>query len=167
MDIFREQIVERKKNTKDMLFIAGIVALTLLLSFVLISIAGALAFLLLCGLWYGAWRLITGKNIEYEYIITDTILDIDKIIAKRSRKRILSIDLADAERFMPISDMPNTDVKTVDATPNGIEDGVYGVDFSSNAQMQRLLFNPDKRSLNSATMARPSLVVLRREDIEE
>lgn len=167
MDIFREQIVERKKNTKDMAIIAGIVALTLLLSFVLISIAGALAFLLLCGLWYGAWRLITGKNIEYEYIITDTILDIDKIIAKRSRKRILSIDLADAERFMPISDMPNIDVKTVDATPNGIEDGVYGVDFSSNAQMQRLLFKPDKKFLNSAKMARPSLVVLRREDIEE
>lgn len=167
MDIFREQIVERKKNTKDMAIIAGIVALTLLLSFVLISIAGALAFLLLCGLWYGAWRLITGKNIEYEYIITDTILDIDKIIAKRSRKRILSIELADAERFMPISDMPNIDVKTVDATPNGIEDGVYGVDFSSNAQMQRLLFKPDKKFLNSAKMARPSLVVLRREDIEE
>ncbi|MBQ6907264.1 MAG: hypothetical protein IJR79_01395 [Clostridia bacterium] len=167
MDIFREQIVERKKNTKDMAIIAGIVALTLLLSFVLISIAGALAFLLLCGLWYGAWRLITGKNIEYEYIITDTILDIDKIIAKRSRKRILSIDLADAERFMPISDMPNIDVKTVDATPNGIEDGVYGVDFSSNAQMQRLLFKPDKKFLNSAKMARPSLVVLKREDIEE
>ncbi|MBR4720613.1 MAG: hypothetical protein IK057_02495 [Clostridia bacterium] len=167
MDIFREQLVVRKKNNKDIAIIAGIIALAFVLSLVVMSFLGSLSFLLLCGIWFGAWWLVTGKNIEYEYIITSNILDIDKIMAKRSRKRMESIDLKEAERFMPISDMPKTDIKIVDATPNGIEDGVYGIDFKSKAQTKRLLFKPDKEFLNLAKMACPSLVVLRNEDIEE
>ena len=167
MDIFREQLIVHKKNNRDIAIISGIVALAIVLSLAIMSIAGGTSFLLLCGIWVGAWWLITCNNIEYEYIITSTILDIDKIIAKRSRNRLISINLSETERFMPISDMPNIDAKIVDATPNGIEDGVYGIDFSSNAKMQRLLFKPDKDFLNLAKKACPSLVVLRREDIEE
>lgn len=167
MDIFSEQLVVRKKNNKDIAIIAGTILATLLLSFLFTVLLGVFSFVFVCGTWFGAWWLITRISTEYEYIITSTVLDIDKIMARRSRKRLLSIDLKDAERFMPISDMPNIDAKIIDATPNGIEDGVYGVDFTSNAQNKRLLFKPNKKLLNSVKMACPSLVVLRQEDIEE
>lgn len=167
MDIFSEQMVTRKKNGKDILIIAGIIVAALAVTFLLMLLLGIFSFVFVVGVWIGAYWLITRQDTEYEYTVTSTVLDIDKILAKRSRKRLLSIDLKQAERFMPIGDMPNMEIKIIDATPNGIEDGVYGVDFPSNGQTKRLLFKPNKKILNSAKMASPSLVVLRKEDIEE
>lgn len=167
MDIFSEQLVTRKKSGKDMAMTAGILAAAIVVSFLLMLLLGTFSFAFVVGTWFGSYWLITRQNIEYEYTITSTVLDIDKILARRSRKRILSVDLKKAERFMPIADLPNMDIKIIDATPRGIEDGVYGVDFLSSGQTKRLLFKPNKKILNSAKMASPSLVVLRKEDIEE
>lgn len=161
MDIFSEQLVVRKKDTKDFLIIVGIVLAALALTFLLSLLLGAFSFVFVCGVWFGAWWLITRRAIEFEYIVTSSVLDIDKITAKRSRKRILTIELKEAERFMPYEEMPQKDIKTVDATPNGIEDGVYGVDFISNGQSKRLLFKPNEKVLSSAKQAVPSLVVLK------
>lgn len=167
MDIFSEQLVARRKTVNDIFKILGIIAAGIVISSLLAIILGVFSFVFLCAVWFGVWWLVTRISTEYEYIITSTILDIDKILAQRSRKRLLSIDLKKAERFMPIGDMPKIDTKNIDATPNGIEDGVYGVDFMQNGQIKRLLFKPDKNILKSAKMASPSLIVLRQEDIEE
>ncbi len=167
MDIFCEQLVTRTKTAKDILKISGIIAAGIAVTLLLIALLGVLSFALVCGVWFGVWWLVTRVNTEYEYIITSTVLDIDKIMAQRSRKRLLSIDLKNAERFMPIKDIPKIDNKIIDATPNGIEDGVYGVDFMENGQIKRLLFKPNKEMLSSAKKASPSLVVLRQEDVEE
>ena len=165
MDIFAEQIVERKRRGKDFAIIAVIVLGAILLSLLLTLLLGAYSFVFVCGAWFGAYWLITRGQIEYEYIITSTVLDIDKIMAKRSRKRLFSIDLKEAERFMPIENMPATNEKVIDVTPNGIEDGVYGIDLRENGQVKRVLFKPNKKILDSAKSAAPSVVVLRSEDI--
>lgn len=167
MDIFCEQLTARKKTFKDAVIIAGIILAAAIGSLLLLLALKAFSFMFIFIVWYGAWWLITRRSAEYEYIITSTVLDVDKIMGKRVRKRLLSVNLREAERFMPICDMPNMDIKIIDATPNGIEEGVYGVDFTSDGQAKRLLFKPNKKILNSAKTASPSLVILRREDIEE
>lgn len=164
MDIFSEQLVTRKKTVKDILKILGIIAAGIIASLFLVAALRSVSFVFVCAVWFGVWWLVTRIDTEYEYIITSAILDIDRISAKRSRKRLLSIDLKNAERFMPIADMPKTATRNIDATPNGIENGVYGVDFKENGQIKRLLFKPDRKILNSAKKACPSLVVLRQED---
>lgn len=167
MDIFSEQLVVRKKDGKDILIVLGYAVLALALSFVLTVILGAFSFVFVCGTWFGAWWLMTRRNIEYEYIITSAILDIDKIVAKRSRKRIVSIDLKEIERFMPLSEMPTVTATVIDVTPDGMADGAYGIDFSLDGQAKRLIFKPNKKILNSAKMASPRLVELRAEDVGE
>lgn len=167
MDIFSEQLVVRKKNMKDIGIIVGILILTLIISVLLTALLESLSFVLVCGTWFGAWWLITNRSTEFEYIMTSSVLDVDKIMAKRSRKRLLSLDLKEAESFMPIENMKNASVKIIDATPNGIEDGVYGIDFTQNGDRKRLLFKPNAEILNSARTACPKLVVLKRYDVEE
>ncbi|UKI37385.1 MAG: DUF6106 family protein [Clostridiales bacterium] len=39
------------------------------------------------GVVYGAYILITHFNVEYEYILTNGDIDIDKIIAKKKEKK--------------------------------------------------------------------------------
>lgn len=62
---------------------------------------GALAFLILCGAIYGAYWLISGMSIEYEYILTNGEIDVDKIIAQRKRKRLVTVSAKTFEAFGP------------------------------------------------------------------
>lgn len=43
------------------------------------------------GSLYGGYILITNMSVEYEYIVTNGEMDIDKIIAKRRRKRLITV----------------------------------------------------------------------------
>ena len=170
MDIFCEYMVKREKGAKEVLQTVGIILAAVLLSGVLFlfnSYLFGLGLLLIAGVWYGAYVLISRSNVEYEYIVTSTVLDVDRILARRSRKRILSIDLKEIEACCPAENMSGgADKKITDATPRGIEDGVYGIDFDKNGIKNRLLIKPGKKMLTYMKKASPSLVTLRPEDIE-
>ena len=171
MDIFCEYMVKHKKGVKERLQTTGIIIAALLLSFILLAFSLlllGLAPLLICGTVYGAYWLISRMNVEYEYIVTSSILDIDKIMARRSRKRILSLDLKGISICQHAKDMPNQQgIKIIDATPCGIEDGVYGIDFDKNGMKNRLLIKQNKKMLNQMKKSSPSLIKLRDEDYEE
>lgn len=109
MDIFIEQLVKRKKTARDF-----IVVLLLILSFfVIIGLAFFLSalinfyfmivgFFLLMADVYAAWYFITGLNVEFEYSVTKNTLTIDKVIAKRKRKRVIEIKIGDIEEMCQI-----------------------------------------------------------------
>ncbi len=99
MDAFFEQLVSIKKTAKTwMLYIAiSIVAITLIA--ISILILNSLAFIATVGIIYGAYKLYSMLSVEYEYILTNGTVDIDKIIAKSSRKRMLSFELSDVARL--------------------------------------------------------------------
>ena len=95
MDTFFEQIVRIKKSGSTL-------ALVLFIWFLAISVAvflfffpllGALSAIVIIGILYGAWWLSTKFNVEYEYIVTNEDMDVDKIINKSARKRLASITL--------------------------------------------------------------------------
>jgi len=94
MDIFMEKIVKRRKNIKDQLLTAGVIFGTLVLMLIALNIQALAAMgfnmLIVVGLGYAAYLIITSRNIEYEYAVTNGDLDIDKIISQRKRKRIFS-----------------------------------------------------------------------------
>lgn len=101
MDTFFEQIVSIKKSGKTVLAFFGIWLLALIVSLTLFlyPILGSLTALLIIGILFLAYKLSAKLNIEFEYIITNGTLDIDKIINKSSRKRILSLELSAVSRI--------------------------------------------------------------------
>ncbi len=105
MDTFFEQIVAMRKGAKSIILILLILvaalvigAALMILSIFQMSLAG-IVFLAVAGVFYGAYRLIALLNVEYEYILTNGEMDIDKITNRSSRKRQITFSLKDVLRI--------------------------------------------------------------------
>ena len=163
MDSFSEQLVVRKNNIKHvaklivlLLLIFSVPAIFFLLGvfdigtryFVIVSIC-ALFFAI-----YGSYYLVTGLYVEYEYAVTNSNITIDRIIAKRSRKRVISVDIKkfNTMRKLADADIEGKSFKKVfiaSATENG--DDVYACEmhlekFNGDCL---LLFSPDQKTLET------------------
>ena len=100
MDIFVEQIVKKKMESKEKIMAVGIaVAAVVVCFFIFLFSQYLMAFtlVLVAGAIFGAYWLITNMNLEFEYAITNGDITVDKIIARRRRKRVVSIDAKDVE----------------------------------------------------------------------
>ena len=161
MDNFTEELVVRKNTHKDiaklvvyLLCIFSLPAIFLLLGsavngyFVIVAIVSAFFGL------YGSYYLVTGLYKEFEYAVTNSNITIDKVTAKRSRKRIISVDI---KRFNTLRKFKDSDfdkkryqkIFNASITPDG--DDVYGAEmhldkFGGDCL---LLFSPGEKTLEA------------------
>jgi hypothetical protein len=110
MDTFFEQIVTIRVTGKKfagiiLIWLAAIVlcAAILFASFILKALM-MLFILLVAAILFGAYKLAQRFFVEYEYIITNGELDVDCIIARNSRKRLITIDLPDIDELGTFSE---------------------------------------------------------------
>lgn len=91
-DIFVEELVTRRGGLSTLMIRMGIVVLALII------IAACFVFLspifpaMLAITVYGAYIAMKFQGVEYEYSFTNGDLDIDKIMAKRKRKKLVEIN---------------------------------------------------------------------------
>lgn len=97
MDMFVEKIVKRRKSGLQVALAVGIFVLATVISIVLFLIAPTFSPILIAGVYYLAYFLVTKQNIEYEYIVTSGDLDIDMIINQKKRKRVFTGNAKDFE----------------------------------------------------------------------
>ena len=99
MDTFFEQIVPVKKTGKSWLAVIGIwlAAIIIFLAVFLFLGLGSIQLLIIALAFYFAYKFSGKFNLEYEYIITNGIVDVDKIMSKSTRKRLVSFNLSDVE----------------------------------------------------------------------
>lgn len=172
MDIFTEFIVKKKKETADYLIAAGLIFAALLLTFIfLFTIVSKYLFgmglLLAVGAWWGAIYLIRMRNVEFEYILTNAELDVDKIMARRRRKRVISVNFKEIEVCARIHD---PDFKRQYDNKEGVtilnlagdlaEENVYFADFSKDGAKKRILFQPNEKIIESVKKLNPRAVNL-------
>lgn len=105
MDNISEQLIKMNKTAKDYFILGSIWCVAFILVFFLVLLSMRLtqfiAFLviLIAGVMYGAYKLSSMRNVEYEYIVVNRDMDIDKIVSRSSRKRLVSIKLNEVEEF--------------------------------------------------------------------
>lgn len=104
MDTFKEQLVRKMPDKNDQIKKILIIFATCVLAVICFlilfgSVYSFIGILLAAGVVYGGYYLLTSFLVEYEYILTNGDIDIDKITAQRSRKRLATIDLATATEF--------------------------------------------------------------------
>lgn len=184
MDVYMEYIVKHEKGTREKLYTAGIFVLAALLTVVLFILMFAVALALVQSgiaqfafsiglvfvlfLWYFAVFFAKKFSIEYEYILTNSEIDIDKIMSKSQRKRIISFDFAEVEIVANINDNehnmaynnPNRQVKLYDLTGSKSSGGVYFVDFSNNGEPSRVLFQPTSKMIEAIKKFNPRNVFI-------
>lgn len=126
-DIFMEYLVKKKKDTKDKVLIGLTVFGAVILSFVIITamfgIAGiifsggqanplsqmifSIGLLIVAFAWYMVYFFVGTRNVEYEYIMTNNDFDIDKVMAKKGRKHLISFDVKEAVCIASVKDNEN------------------------------------------------------------
>lgn len=97
MDHYNEQLVKKISDGRDIVLRALICAAAA--AVIALSVIGVMMFgfapiiIIGIGACYLAYLLLTGTSVEYEYIVTNNDLDIDKISGKRKRKRLITVKL--------------------------------------------------------------------------
>ncbi len=154
MDTFFEQIVKKKKTVLEWVGIVAVVVVAVVLAAVLLMLnVPMFSPLLIIGIGYGAWWLVTGLNVEYEYCVTNGDIDIDTIVAKRKRKRIVSVVGRKVESLLPY-DAAKVDEKAyqrvVVAAPSKNGTGLWCFTYHSKKNGHTLVvFQPDQRVLRA------------------
>lgn len=161
MDNYSEQLVAKQRGTGDIIKLAAIAAGSVILATIFMFLAiftFIFSFVIpaVIILFVGIW-LMGNQSVEYEYIITNGEMDIDKIIGKRKRKRMITLDLSAAEDFAPY---PPEEDKSADATvhaSNGLErDAYYLLVNHSGYGTVKLIFNPNEKMREAITQELPN-----------
>lgn len=119
---------------------------------------------LLAGL--GIYFVFYLTGVEYEYLYVDKSLSVDKIVAKRTRKKVASYDLERMECFAPfgheiLKEYENRSLDTKD----------YSSGYSQNADkryvliydgQKRIILEPSERMLEAIYMVSPRKVFIKK-----
>ena len=165
MDIFMEYLIERKKTIKDRLLSIAIVILAIILGLTALAFIPSFGLFAAVAIGYGAYWLITSRNIEYEYCLTNGELDIDKIIAQRKRKRLLSIHCREFELFAPVHnekykrEFNNVNIQeTIEAMSSMNAENLYFATFVQNGVRTKLIFQPTQKMIDAFKQYNPRKV---------
>ena len=160
MDVFFEQLVTIKKTVKTYLAYILIALAAIIIMAAALWLFGNLAVIVVFLVLYGAYKLYSMLSLEYEYIITNSTMDIDKIVAKSSRKRILSFELTAGERIEKYTkELPEDVVKNAFFACNGNEvNAIVLVIHPEGKGKQSVVVAPDERMLDTMKKFLPKYV---------
>jgi hypothetical protein len=164
VDVFTEQLVTRKSDARDralkICIIFGTAAfciffLGVAIIFVRLAIA-PLAFAAIPGIIWLGIHFFKGLSREYEYILTNKELDIDKIMGKRRRRRMVTLDLNSAENLQKCTDETTYEADaTVSAHDNTfVNMWSLTIRHESHGKVV-LLFNPNEAFLDKLNKCLP------------
>lgn len=102
MEHLLEKTVTRKKDSRDYAVIFFTVLITIVLSVGVLFLPPPVntwfPVFYLAG-WYIAYRIITSRNVEYEYSFVDNALTVTRICGRRWRKQVFSASLHEFDHF--------------------------------------------------------------------
>ena len=152
---FKEYMVRRNLDIKNVLIMlaAYIAAVVIgLIVFPYLAPLGGIALLVAVGLVYLAYHFTSRLKKEFEYILTDDNLDVDVIMNKSRRKRLLSFTVAQLEMIASVNDAQYNNVlggnfdKKIDATSRRKDADVYFAVVEKGGRTL-LTFEPPKEML--------------------
>lgn len=165
MDNFCEQLVEKQSGSSAktrrmiLIFVGGALVLALLIITIMFmgNILSMFTLLMALGSAYMIYTGIQNMQIEYEYTFTNGELDIDKIIAKKKRKELISVDVKTFSSFGRYNEnMPETEDMTVVLCSDNIASHEYYADLQHGEYGNtRIIFSPNDELLDSITVFLP------------
>jgi hypothetical protein len=170
MDDFIEYLIKKQPTGRDwamrlLVLFGTVVVCCILLVLGRIFLEFSIILLALCaGAIYLGWRLFTSFDLEYEYIVTNGEMDVDKIIAQRKRKREVTLKFKDIEIMAPIGpahqrEFENPSFQTKIEAGNPAAPGAYFIAAHTEKRgYTRLVFEPDERIVESAKRSAPRKV---------
>lgn len=165
MDTFIEKLITKKRTSKDSLISIGIVVAAIFLSVAIlfIPIINSVAPVLIAAIIYFAYIFMKSTNLEFEYSVTNGDIDVDKIMAKRKRKRIFSAMTKDIEIVAKLkSDKYSSEYKNIrnkiEAVSTMESNDIYFIVAPYKGERTIVFFEPDQRMIDSFKTKMPRKV---------
>ncbi len=172
MDIFIEEMVERKRTAKDVAIVFGLMVLSVIFSYLLLVVVfplvpqfGSVLFLLTAGVIYIAYRFSMSFNVEYEYSLVQNEIDVDKIMNRRKRKRLTTVNIKGLESFGRCGESPeykrfsgDISVKKIYACEKVNDEKNYFVVYFENSIRVMTVFSPSEKIVEVIEKLNPKRV---------
>lgn len=156
-----EYMIKRKKAKgdyiKSLLFFLAATLVMLIITFIFLIIPPyfiSIWPLVVAGIYFGTYKLSSSLDVEYEYILTNGELDVDKITHRKKRKRIITIHTKSFIEFGIVGDKNEKQHKKEDftniinASANSDSFTDYYAVFFKNGQKMKLIFNPTEKMID-------------------
>lgn len=157
---FKEYMIKKERTAADILisfgcyFAAVLIGLAVMI-FMLPYNLGGVAMLLFAGAIYGAHIISSRRRKEFEYIMTEDNIDIDVVMNKERRKRLISFSMKETEIIAPMDSTEFADrkndsfAKTVNALSGRKEADTYFAVVEKKGERILVLFEPTYNMLTS------------------
>lgn len=164
-DIFCETIVKKKVTSQDLMkkvLAIVISALLIAIGILFIPFFSLIIIMVVVAFDYFFFKRL---NIEYEYALTMTDLDVAKIMSKEKRKQLMTLDLKQADIIAPVNhpkvkDVISQGMKVVDCSSGEAGRKVYTVVTKQDGKMIQLLFEPSETMIKGIRTQFPSKTIL-------
>jgi len=156
-DVFYEQMYKKRKGITGLLAQIGLIAVAMLIAVVVfivllyIPMGQMIGFLAVVGIAYGAYRLNMLFDVEYEYIYLNGEIDFDKIIAKTTRTRLITVKAENVDLYGVYDDnakikFQNSNIKKVFNFDSGNGNELYYM-TTNNKEFGKtlIIFEPEDR----------------------
>lgn len=159
MDTFFEQLVTIKKTGKTWCAYIGIALAAIIIMIASYLFIPTLFIVIAALIIYGAYKLYSMLSVEYEYIITNSEMDIDKIVSKSSRKRVMNFDLTSVERIEKYRQgLPDDIMKNCLFACNPTDNAYVFVIKPDGKAKQTVVIAPDERMIDAMRKFLPKYV---------
>lgn len=148
MDVFFEQLVPIKRDGKAITIFILAWLIALLLCGLAFLFLGTLFIVAVAVIIFATVKFTGLLNVEYEYILTNGVMDIDRITNKSTRKRLMSFEVSHVtrlEKYNPAF-LESIDKKQlVFACPGKSQDAYFMVCEKEGKKAEYLVFTPSEK----------------------
>lgn len=159
-DLYSELLIKRNSGAKEMVIRVGMIAVTALLVVAglfidPIILLGAVA------LGVADYFVFPMLDLEYEYLQVNGELDVDKIMSRSKRKKVISIDLEKTEVVAPLGSHqldPYKNAKQYDYSANDPQQKPYVLVISDKSETKKIVLQLDDTMLQEMKRRMPRKV---------
>ena len=165
-DVYLEEMVPRKKRASDTVINVGMILLTVIVGIFTIFTANMILVLLFIAACVGCYFVMPRAQVEWEYQYVNGEVDIDRILKKSTRKRMISFDVANVEIIAPLTSHRmdyynnNSKVKIKDFTSGEEEKkkNIYAAVVTLDGVLTKILFEPSEKMVKDMRTKAPRKV---------
>ena len=160
-DIFNEKLIRKLPSGKDLILKGAIGFAAIVIMTAAIMFVGLMSIPVVLTVGVCVYFAYKQFEVEYEYILTNDELDVDKIIARERRKSVISVDVRSFEIFAPVKDeykreMENPEiVQKIDASSSVKSTKRWFAVFDYEEKRTLLMFEPGKKMRANIRMLIP------------
>ena len=152
-DLYSELLVKKEPTAKDSIVKYGMIVLTVLavgaglfISPILLLVAVALG--------VASYFVIPRTDLEYEYLFVNGEFDIDMVMSKSKRKKVMSMNLREADLVAPL------DSHRMDYSSGNQQHRRFAVIIKSGGENCKIIIEPDEQMAQAIKNSAPSKVFL-------